>query len=415
MQAGRKATSMRSTRVGEQGDTAGARRRRRRVLPLAIGALALVVAGCGSSDSSSGGGGSADAGSGGCKGLKVGVISEMTGTFSTYGETAMNAAKLAVEDLKKSNPDCEVELVPFDTQGDPKQAPGVARKAIGDKAMVAVLGPTFSGVSEAAVPIFNDAGMPVVTGVSTNGKLSAQGWKVFHRTVVNDEQEGPAEARYMVQKLGYKAVAVIDNGQSYGKGLGELVRAELKKEGAPSVDDESLNATGNDYSSTINRIRASKADAVFCACLDPEAARLAKQLRAAGDKTPFLGGAGVHTAQFLKQSGPGAEGAMVGSGGIDANKTPEGKAWLKRWEDTYGGPPDLYGLEWFNAATAVMDAIGAGKTDRQSLNEHISTSTFDTPAGPVSFDERGDVKNATINWYTVKGGKFVITDSVPLQ
>jgi branched-chain amino acid transport system substrate-binding protein len=411
MQAGRKATSMRSSRVAQE--SLWNRGRRLRALPLAVGALALAAAGCGSSEDS-GSSGSADSASG-CAGIKVGVISEMTGTFATYGETAMNAAKLAVEDLKKSNPDCEVELVPFDTQGDPKQAPGVARKAIGDKAMIAVLGPTFSGVSEAAVPIFNDAGMPVVTGVSTNGKLSAQGWKVFHRTVVNDEQEGPAEARYMVEKLGFKRIAVIDNGQSYGKGLGEIVRAELEAAGAPSVNDESLNATGNDYSSTINRIRASKADAVFCACLDPEAARLVKQLRAAGDKTPYLGGAGVHTAQFLEQAGPGSEGAMVGSGGIDANKTPEGQAWLKRWEDTYGGPPDLYGLEWFNAATVVMSTIGAGKTDRESLQQHVSTATFETPAGPVSFDERGDVQNATINWYTVKGGKFELTDSVELK
>jgi branched-chain amino acid transport system substrate-binding protein len=404
---------MRSIRVTEQGF--GGRARKRRALPLAIGALALVAAGCGGSDSGDGGG-SADSGSGGgCAGVSVGVISEMTGTFATYGETAMNAAKLAVEDLKKAKPECDVKLVPFDTQGDPKQAPGVARKAIGDKTMVAVLGPTFSGVSEAAVPIFNDAGMPVVTGVSTNGTLSEQGWKVFHRTVVNDQQEGPAEARYMVQKLGYKRVAVIDNGQSYGKGLGELVREELKKEGAPSVDDESLNATGNDYSSTINRIRAAKADAVFCACLDPEAARLVKQLRAAGDKTPFLGGAGVHTAQFLKQAGPGSEGATIGSGGIDPAGSAKGKEWLARWEQTYNGPPDLYALEWYNAATAVMNAIGAGKVDRAALNEYVTATSYDTPSGTVSFDERGDVKNATINWYTVKNGKFELTDSVPLK
>jgi branched-chain amino acid transport system substrate-binding protein len=411
MQAGRKATSMRSIRAGEQGYRGGARRLR--ALPLAIGALALAVAGCGSS--SADGGGSAGGSGGGCSGISVGVISEMTGTFATYGETAMNAAKLAVEDLKKANADCDVKLVPFDTQGDPKQAPGVARKAIGDKSMVAILGPTFSGVSEAAVPIFDAAGMPVVTGVSTNGSLSEHGWKVFHRTVVNDQQEGPAEARYMVSKLGYKRIAVIDNGQSYGKGLGELVRGELKKEGAPSVDDESLNATGNDYSSTINRIRAAKADAVFCACLDPEAARLAKQLRAAGDKTPFLGGAGVHTAQFLKQAGPGAEGAIIGSGGIDAGSSDKGKEFLARWEQTFNGPPDLYALEWYNAATAVMNAIGAGKVDRKALNDYVSTSSYETPSGTVSFDERGDVKNATINWYTVKGGKYELTDSVPLN
>jgi branched-chain amino acid transport system substrate-binding protein len=381
---------------------------------LALGAVAVVAAGCGSSSSSSSGGSAASGSGGGCKGLSIGVVSEMTGTFATYGETAMNAAKLAVEDLKKAHPDCDVKLVPFDTQGDPKQAPGVARKAINDKSIVAILGPTFSGVSEAADPIFDAAGMPVVTGVSTEGLLSQKGWKVFHRTVVNDSQEGPAEARYLVQKLHYKRVAVIDNGQSYGKGLGDLVRGELKTQGAPSIDNESLNATGSDYSSTINRIRASKADAVFCGCLDPEAARLVKQLRAAGDKTPFLGGAGVHTAQFLKQSGGASEGAVVGSGGIDPTSSDKGKAWLERWKTTFGGPPDLYALEWYNAATAITDTIGSGKVSRQAINQNLAATSFQTPSGSVSFDANGDVKNATINWYTVKGGQFELSDSVPL-
>jgi branched-chain amino acid transport system substrate-binding protein len=390
-----------------------ARRKRTMRGSVALGAVALVIAGCGSSDSS--GGGSASAGGSGCKNVSVGVVSEMSGTFATYGTTAKNAATLALQDLKKSHPNCNVKLVYYDTQGDPKQAPGVARKAITDQSVVAILGPTFSGVSEAADPIFNDAGMPVVTGVSTEGALSQKGWKVFHRTVVNDSQEGPAEADYMADKLGYKRIAVIDNGQSYGKGLGDLVRGELKKKGDPAADSESIDAEGSDYSSTINRIRAAKADAVFCACLDPEAARLVKQLRAAGDKTPFLGGAGVHTAQFLKQAGPAAEGALVGSGGIDATQSAEGKAWLQRWQTTFGGPPDLYALEWYNAATVVMDAIGAGKTSREAVNSYISSADIKTPTGSVSFEPNGDVKNATINWYTVKGGKFELSDSVQLD
>ncbi len=391
----------------------GGRRLTRRLAgaAVAMAAVGLVATGCGSSSSN---GGSASS-SGGCSDLEIGVMGPMTGTFASYGTTALHAAQFKLKPFEAKNPKCHIKLVQFDSQGDPKQGPGLARKAIANQKMVAILGPAFSGVTQAVTPILDAAGMPMITATSTNGQLSQSGWKVFHRTVVNDSQEGPTEAKYIVNNLHLKKVAVVDNGQTYGKGLADLVRKELKQLGGQVVDSESIDANGSDYSSTINRIRAANPQVVYCGCLDPEAARLVKQMRAAGDKTTFTGGAGLNTNQYLKEAGKAVNGSQVGSGGVDAQSTPQGKAWLASWKQTFNGPPDLYAVEWTNAAQALYNAIGSGHTSRQSIQQYLGTVSFPGAAGgTVAFTPQGDVKNGKLNWYIVKNQQFKLVNSIPL-
>lgn len=387
-----------------------ARGRKVGAVALSIGALGVVAAGCGSSSSSSSsssGSGSASSGSGGGCNVSFGLFGPLTGTSGSYGQTGLQAAKLAVADFSKKHPNCKVGIVQYDSQGDPAPAPGLARKAIGDKSVVAIDGPSFSGEVEAADPIFDAAGMPTVTASATAAELATKGWKTFHRTVVNDGQEGPAEAQYLVKQKHFNRIAVVDNGQAYGKGLGDDVANAATKLGAKIVDHESVDATGTDYSSTINKIRASNPDVVYCGCLDPEAARIVKQLRAAGDKTPYSGGAGLQTTKFIKEAGAtAAEGTLVGSGGADTSQSPSGKAFVAKWQAKFNVPPGLYGVEYYNAATAILNAIGAGKTSRQDINTYLSTESFTGPTGPVGFAPNGNVKAAQVNFYDVAGGKF---------
>lgn len=379
-------------------------RRRLGALALTGGALALAVAGCGGG---SGGGGSASNSSGGCN-VSIGIMSAFTGDFATaYGLNGANAANLAYKDWKKQHPNCTVKWVRYDSQGDPAQAAGLARKLASDQKIVATLGPTFSSEVQAAMPILNGAGVPAITADSTNPKMAQQGWKYFHRTVVNDAQEGPGEAQYIVQSLHAKRVAVLDDTETYGKGLADIVAAALKKTGAQVVDRESLSANASDYSSTINRIKGSNADAVYLGGLDPTGAPLVKQLRASGSKIPFMGGSGLQTARYLQVGGSAADGSIVGSGGIDPSLSAAGRKWLAEWKSMFHKGTDLYSVEWYNAATALLNAVGAGKTTRQDINAYLGSHPFKGATGAtVAFQPDGNVKNAGVNIYKVENGNF---------
>src|SRR5262245_16172118 len=188
-----------------------------RLLAVVLG-LTLVAAACGSdngnNEASSGGGG------GKCpSGMKIGFFGALTGDAANLGINIRNGAELAIDQWNSDNPDCKISLEEFDSQGDPTQAPGLAQKAVEDKNIVAIVGPAFSGESAQANPLFNEAGLPIVTASATNPDLAKQGQKIFHRALANDAAQGPAVAKYITDQLSGKKVAVIDDASEYGKGL----------------------------------------------------------------------------------------------------------------------------------------------------------------------------------------------------
>jgi branched-chain amino acid transport system substrate-binding protein len=340
--------------------------------------------------------------------VSIGILSAFTGDFaSAYGDNGANAAQLAYTTWHKQHSKCTVKFTHYDDQGNPSQTVGLARQIATDKSIVAVLGPTFSGTVESGMPILNQAQVPSITADATNPTLAQKGWSYFHRTVVNDGQEGPAEAQYLAKVAKVKRVAVLDDTEAYGKGLASIVASALKSDGVQVVDRESLSANATDYSSTINRIKGANADAVYFGGLDPTGAPLIKQLRASGSNILFMGGSGLQTARYLQVGGSAANDSIVGSGGIDPTRTPGGQQWLKQWKATFHQPPNLYSVEWYNATMALLDAIGAGQTSRSAINSYIGSHPFTGATGQtVAFTSNGNVQSAQVYIYKVKNGNF---------
>ena len=186
-------------------------------------AAAFALSACGGTTST------ADGGTDGAKAcdLKIGFFGALTGDAANLGINIKNGAKLAVNQYNEKNADCKVTLVTFDSQGDPSVAPGLAQKAVTDKKLVGVVGPAFSGESKAANPIFDKAGLNIISASATNPALSENGWKTFHRVLGNDDTQGPAAAKYIKDTLKAEKAFVIDDSSEYGKGLADIVRKDL--------------------------------------------------------------------------------------------------------------------------------------------------------------------------------------------
>src|SRR5947199_291814 len=85
--------------------------------------------------------------------------------------------------------------------------------------VMGVVGHLNSGVTIPASSVYNQAGIPMISGSATNPKLTEQGFKVTFRTVGRDDQQGPAIASYLAAQYHPKTVAVIDDATAYGEGL----------------------------------------------------------------------------------------------------------------------------------------------------------------------------------------------------
>ena len=152
--------------------------------------------------------------------------------------------------------------------------------------MIAIIGPAFSGESQAVVgDKFCDASpaIPTITASASNATLQDQGFKCWHRVMPNDNVEG---ARVLTGwPAGAKKVYVIDDLSAYGKGVADTVRAELKAKGVTVVLEGRRRHDHHELRRRSHRRSSgSGADALFYGGYDAQAALLAKALKAAGFK-----------------------------------------------------------------------------------------------------------------------------------
>src|SRR5258706_6190740 len=164
--------------------------------------------------------------------IKIGHVGPLTGQIAHLGKDNENGARLAIEQaneakIKIDGKDAKFTLVAEDDQADPKVGTTVAQKLV-DAKVAGVVGHLNSGTSIPASPIYNGAGIPVISGSATNPKLTEQGYKNQFRVVGRDDQQGPAIASYIATEKKPKVVAVIDDATPYGEGIANQGQEKLQ-------------------------------------------------------------------------------------------------------------------------------------------------------------------------------------------
>ena len=362
-------------------------------------AAGLTLAACGTTDDGGDDGGNAS-GEPACD-LKIAFMGALTGPAAGLGEAAVKGAELAIEEYNKENPDCPVEYVKQDSQSDPEQAPGIAKDIIDDEKVIGLVGPLFSGESEAADPLFEEAGLPMITASATKPSLGEQGWQYFHRILGNDAAQGPQVSKVLTEIVKAERPFLIEDDSPYGQGLTEEARNDL---GDVVVGEDRVTTGQTDFGPTVTKVLDADADAVFFGGYYPEAQLFIKQLRGADWEGTFVVPDGVKDPSFIEVAGESAEGTIVTCPCIPGETIAE---FNDAYTAMFNEKPGTYGPEAYDAANVFLDGIAEGITDREEMNEFVSNYDAEGVSKNVSFDENGESEEIPIWSYEVKNGEFV--------
>ncbi len=160
--------------------------------------------------------------------VKIGHVAPMSGPQAHYGKDNENGVRMAIEDLnaqgvmiggKKAKFEIEAE----DDAADPKQGTAAAQKLC-DAKVNGVVGHLNSGTTIPASKVYNDCGIPHVTGAATNPNLTKPGYDTTYRIIANDNALGAGLALYAADNLKLKKVAIIDDRTAYGQGVAEVFK-----------------------------------------------------------------------------------------------------------------------------------------------------------------------------------------------
>ncbi|WP_433496896.1 branched-chain amino acid ABC transporter substrate-binding protein [Sphaerimonospora sp. CA-214678] len=375
---------------------------------VAVGtALTLGLAACGSgTDDASSSGGQGDGG--GATTLKIGFMGDLTGENSALMIPPSQGAQLAVDEFNAKSTDVKVELVKYDSQGNPDQAVPLAQKAVTEDKIVAMVGPGFSGESRNVGPVLEQGKIPSVTGSATNPALAENGWKYWHRVVANDAIQGPAIADFLVKAKSPKKAFVIDDAQEYGAGLADAVAKEFENQGV-AVERDKIDPNGSDYSSTVTKVNAASPDVIYYGGYYAQLGRLLKQLRDGGVTATVVSGDGAVDLKLVEAAGKeAAEGAVLGCPCLIpfGSDVPELKAFSENYKAKFGSDPLIYASEGYDATTAILKAIEAGNTTAEKINDFLATVDFKGVSKQIKFGPNGDIAANIIHVYQIKDGNL---------
>ncbi len=349
--------------------------------------------------------------------VKIGLAAPLTGPQAHIGQDIKNGAQLAIDDLNTRGVEIggkkvRFQLIAEDDEANPTKATTVAQKLV-DSGVVAVVGHFNSGASIPASKIYSDAGIPQISPSSTNPKYTLQGFKTTFRVVAHDDQQGPVDARFAVEKLGAKRIAVIDDSTAYGQGLADAFAATAKSLGAEIVAREHTTDKDTDFKAILTRIKGKNPDLVFFGGIDPQAGPMKKQMAELGIDAKFMGGDGMQTPNFIKLAGEAAEGAMASIPGLPKDKMPGGKEFLERFKQKFGVEVELFAPMAYDAVMVFADSMKrAGSTDPAKFLPEVGKTQYQGVIGPIAFDEKGDLKDGPITIYVVKNGQWEPLETV---
>jgi branched-chain amino acid transport system substrate-binding protein len=326
--------------------------------------------------------------------VKIAIAGPQTGTVAQYGDMVKAGALTAIEQINAAGGagGNKFEVVLMDDACEPKQAVAVANKIV-SQGIKFVIGHVCSGSTIPASDIYENEGVVMVTPSATAPQLTdAKPHKFIFRTIGRDDQQGPVAAKYVIEKIKPKKVAILHDKQSYGQGVATSVKAGLDAAKVPVVVFEGINAGDSDYSSIITKLKSKGVDFVYFGGYHPEMGMLMRQAREQGVKAVFMGPEGVGNKDITAIAGAASEGMLV-TLPADFAAEPGNAALVKAFAEQKRDPNGPFQLPAYSAVKVIADAIAGSKsTDPTKVAAYLHANVFKTPIGTVKYDKKGDLE-----------------------
>ena len=347
--------------------------------------------------------------------VTIAHVGPTSGAIAHLGKDNENGAIMAVEEINAAGltiggKKVTLKLMTEDDAADPKQGTAVAQK-LADAKVAGVIGHLNSGTTIPASKIYSDAGIPQISPSATNPKYTRQGFKTTFRVVADDTQLGGTLGRYAVNTLKGKTVAVIDDRTAYGQGVAEEFSKAAVAAGAKVAAREFTTDKATDFNAILTTIKGKKVDVVFFGGMDAVAGPMLRQMKSLGINAKFMGGDGICSTELVKLGGDAISDNQVycaEAGGVEGKGKAGMEAFKAKFKTKFGTDVQVYAPYVYDSVKLMVAAmVKAGSSDpAKYLPVLAATKDYAGVTGPITFDEKGDIKGGALTLKTVRGGKL---------
>ena len=366
---------------------------------LSVGMLS-ACSGTSSNPSGSESGGSGD------KVIKIGVFEPSTGDSASGGKKEMLGMQYANYETPTVDVGGEtytVELVYADNASSTDKALTAASSLV-SAGVSLVLGSYGSGVSIAAGPTFQQAGIPAIGVTCTNPNVTIDN-DYYFRICFLDPFQGTVLANFAKDKFDAKvAYCLGEQGNEYDQGLITFFEQAFTAAGG-TVIKASYPTNNSDFNSYLTQAQSEGADVIFTPVSIAYATQIISQAASLGIDIPFLGSDTLDDNKVLDAAN-GTDIQLYVSTFYQEGGNPDFDAGIKEYINTADGALEANGgndtvaavtAMGYDAYYVALEAIkAAGSTDSAAIKEALWDVTYDGVTGHIAFDDvNGDAQRNT--------------------
>ena len=341
------------------------------------------------------------------------VAVPLSGFQANAGQTVLGGVRLMAEQLNRSGGllGYRVVVVGLDDESDSNVALAVAdqirEQVNAGERVIGVIGHLNSGQTLAAMEIYKDLPIIVMTPTTSEVSLTRRGYRNFFRINANDEVQAQADARFLADQVGAKRIALVHNDTEYGIGLRDQMANELAKQGLAVALTVQVAEGQETYGDEIRRIGQSDADAIFYAGYEIEAPYLRLEAIDAGLDLPMLASDGAFLTATIDEAEGRAEGMYVSAFAPSPAEAAD-QTWVSEYRQVEFRNPDTYSINGYSSLAAVSEAAERAKSLAfTDIGQSLREITLETLIGQVSYEDSGDLTNPKIYIFQVQEGRFV--------
>ncbi len=390
--------------------------------------LALIACGnggnggnSGNSGNGNGGGGDADGGQSSGEPIKVGVYLPLSGANAAVGQSGVEGIEMAVEEINAAGGIAgrPIEIIKEDEENDPTTAVSVVNKLINQDEVVAIIGSVNSSVTLAAMEVSEDAGIPMVTPISSGAAITGSGNQYIVRGQANDLLQAGAVVEYAIAK-GYQKIGLMYQNDDYGGGARDVIVEIMKENNMTLAADEGFEASAADVTPQLQNVKAAGCDCLIMYCMYAPGATIANQAAQLGmGDLPLLGGGGLTNAKLYELGGENVVGVVNSQtflAGADAVNEFSAK-FIENFQAKYNDTADSNNAMAYDSTYILAEGLKYSLEQYNDLSgDHIMEgmkAIKDMPlaTGTITIDETGDsIRDKILMVELCEGGTYKLAN-----
>lgn len=351
---------------------------------------------------------------------RVGCAFAITGKASWLGEPQRATVEMIQKQVNDAGGINGKKLVLFieDTQGENTRAVNAIKKLVQRDKVAAIIGPSRSGTSMAAIPQVTRAQVPMISCAAAEAISTPVEERKWVFKVAPNDSDAVRRIYEHMQSRGLDKVGLITGTTGFGNAGREQLKGLAGEYAIEILADETYSPGDTDMTAQLVSIKNAGAQAVINWSIVPAQSIVPQNMRQLNLEIPLYQSHGFANVKYVEAAGEAAEGTLFPAGRIMAVDTidPEHpqaevlKSYKEAYESATGDQVSTFGGHAYDGLWLVIEALRAVGDDPAKIRDWLETARFTGIGGvfEMSPQDHCGLDKEDFEMLTVKDGKFVV-------